>query len=129
MNKRGESFAFELVIFIILNIVFASLLIVFAVRSGNGTLIYEQSYAKQISLLLDQAKPEMTLFVDMTKANGVADKNKKNGELVKIDKEKGEIEVSLSDNGGYSFGYFTNYDIEYRINGNYLVINVKEKNA
>ena len=126
-NKKGESFVFELVIFIILNIVFSSLLIVFAVRSGNGTLIYEQSYAKQIGLLIDQAKPEMTLFVDMTKANEVAEKNKKNDELVKIDNEKGEILVSLSSKGGYSYSYFTDYDIEYRISGNYLVVNVREK--
>ena len=68
-KKRGKKGAIlmENVIFIILNILFITILILFLLRQGQGAVLLEQSYAKQIALLIDSAKPEMTIILDMTK--------------------------------------------------------------
>ena len=57
-DKRGKmTFLTGVVMFIILNVVFFTVLFLFLGIKGTGSGIYEQIYAKQIALLIDQAKP------------------------------------------------------------------------
>jgi len=135
-NKRGtsggESIEGDIVmpeiIFIILNIIYFGLLIVFVVKSSTGAWIYEQAYAKQIALVLDQSKPGMTISMNFTKAIQIADKNKRKKEnTFKIDSSKNKVILTLSNSGGYSYNYFVDYDITYKFDGNNLVFNIKDK--
>ncbi|GAJ02310.1 unnamed protein product [marine sediment metagenome] len=52
MKKRGTILA-ENIIFITLNILFLVILILFIWKQGAGAIVLEQSYAKQIALLVD----------------------------------------------------------------------------
>ena len=119
-SKRGGILIGNIV-FIILNLLFLTMLVLFIARQGSGIILLEQSYAKQIALVFDSAKPGMTVFLDFEKG---IDKIKDNfGEdYLKQDKLKKEIitfndnvvTVKLDDKGdrrGYSYSIFNDFDL------------------
>lgn len=120
----------ENVIFIILNILFLAILILFLLRQGQGAVLLEQSYAKQIALLIDSAKPGMVIILDMSKAKELAEKNGLEFEEIVI-KANNVITVKLSEEGGYSYSFFNDVDVSVRpdnsdpenINSYVIVIN------
>lgn len=108
MNKKATVLV-ENVIFIILNLAFISLLILFLSRQGSGAVVLEQSYAKNIALLIDQGKPVMEMKLNMQDAFDLAKKNGMNREdIVKIDGNI--VTVKLSSKGGYPYSFFNNVD-------------------
>lgn len=123
-GKKADSPLYSNLIFLILNLAFFSILLIFVLRAGSGSLVYEQIYAKQIALMLDSSKPGMEIRIDLSKAKEIAEKNNWKGELVKI--QNNLINVSLASNGGYSFEYFTNYKIESSYQGDILVLKVEK---
>jgi hypothetical protein len=127
-NKRGVEFVFGEAIFIILNILFISLLIIFVYKSSTGQVVYEQAYAKQIALMIDSAKPGMVISYDISKGMGVAEKDKKISEVLKINSESNYVLVSLG-KGGYKQGFFTNYKISSRTEGSKIILEFSEKTA
>lgn len=126
-DKRAESISFETTIFIILNVVFVVLILIFVNSSGKGAFIYEEMYAKQIALLIDNAEPGMTLGLDIAKAVELAEENGVAREkTIVINKEEGRVEVSLSEKGGHSFEYFSDYDVDLSFTGDHLFMKIKE---
>jgi len=135
-EKRADTVVLETTIFIILNLVFIVMLLIFVWSSGKGAFTYEEAYAKQIALLIDNAKPEMTLSFDIQKGVEIAkDKGIKEDEInkiVKIDEKENKVVVDLSGKGGYSYRYFTDYSVETEIvsgaqDEKFLTIKIKEK--
>lgn len=129
-NKRGsENLVIPVVIFIILNLMFAVIIMGYVFKSSTGALVYEQAYAKQIVLLVDSAKPVTQFSIDFTKGLEIAEANELNSEqisnLVKI--RDNEVLVKLGKAGGYKFGYFSDYEIDSYFDGNFLIVNVNEK--
>ncbi len=100
----------ENVVFIILNILFLSILILFLLKQGQGAALLEQSYAKQIALLIDSAEPGMTMILDMSKAKDLAEKNGLEFKDIVINTDN-IITVRLSESGGYSYSYFKDVDV------------------
>jgi len=140
MNKRGDTIVLETVIFIALNLVFGAVMTVFILNSSYGALIYEQNYAKEIALLLDEAKPGMTITLDMQEAVLIAQKYEFAGQkvsssdalskIVSLNKDLNLVTVSLSGRGGgYSYRYYSNYDVTLDSRGIVLQIKVEDKNA
>ncbi|MFA4953185.1 MAG: hypothetical protein WC584_03110 [Candidatus Pacearchaeota archaeon] len=125
-DKRGEDI-FPNVIFIVINILFFSMLMLFVFKASTGAMVYEQAYSKQIALLIDYSKPKTDIKIDFSKAIAVAKDNKKTSDLVKIDDVNKEVIVTLSSQGGYAFKYFSDYNVETEMVDNFLVIRVKEK--
>ena len=109
MKKRGNILV-ENLIFIILNILFLTILVLFLYRQGNGAIVLEQSYAKNIALLVDAGRPIMEMKLNMEEAMNLAEKNGlKREEIVKI--TGNTVTVKLSDKGGYSYSFFNNVDV------------------
>lgn len=109
MKKRGTILV-ENIIFIVLNLVFLTILIIFIAKQGSGAIVLEQSYAKQIALLVDSAKPVMIIKLNMDKAQKLADKNEMDfKDVVKINDNI--VTVKLSDRGGYSYSFFNDVDV------------------
>ena len=129
MNKKGDTLVFEIVIFIVLNLIFFVALFTFVWQSSKGALVYEQVYAKQIALLIDEAKSNTLIQVDLSDGARIAKSNKidPNG-IVSIDQNQKRVKVSLTGTGGYSFQYFNDYPLEVTIvqEGKLRII-VKEK--
>jgi hypothetical protein len=112
IKKRGKkgTILVENVIFIILNVIFLMILILFIYRQGNGAVVLEQSYAKNIALLIDAGKPIMEMKLNMEDAMALAEKNGVNREeIVKITGNL--VTVKLSEKGGYSYSFFKNVDV------------------
>lgn len=129
-GKKGElNILLERVIFFMLVLVFISMLAYFVYSSSTGANVYEQKYAKQIVLLIDEARPNMQALIDFTDGIEVAKENKKEEGLVRLDKEKNLVEVNLG-GGGYDYHYFSGYedisvyeDLENKV----IVVKVGEK--
>ncbi len=120
-NKRG--ILYEEVIFFILNLVFFVILTVFIVSSSHSRPLYEQAYAKQIAFMIDEAKPDMSIYIDMEKPLerfGREDPIK----VVKLDKEENRVIVNFGSSGGHYFYYFTNLTLSLERDHKYLVIKV-----
>jgi hypothetical protein len=108
-NKKGTILV-ENVIFIILNLSFLTILLVFLYRQGNGAIVLEQSYAKNIALLIDASKPVMEMKLNMADAMDLAKTNNvKREDIVTI--KDNIITVRLSEKGGYQYSFFNNVDV------------------
>ena len=62
LKKKGSILTGN-IIFILLNLLFLSILILFLIKQGEGAIVLEESYAKQIALLIDSAKTESVIVV------------------------------------------------------------------
>jgi hypothetical protein len=116
MNKRGQDLVLPIVIFLILNIAFFTLMLVFVQRVSSNAIVYEEIYAKKIGLILNRAEPGMSLQIDVTPIIKIALKNgiqtKDMQEVIKIDTEKGIVTVMARKEGGFSYPYFSKIKLD-----------------
>jgi hypothetical protein len=109
MKKRGQILA-ENVIFIILNLLFLTILLLFIHSKTGGEFLLEEKYAKQIALMIDSSKPKTTIYLNMEDA---IEKAKGNGidprEIVKI--QGSVVTVKLREKGQYSYSFFNNVKV------------------
>ncbi|MFH1503545.1 MAG: hypothetical protein ABIE36_02720 [Candidatus Diapherotrites archaeon] len=134
MKKKG-TILIENVVFIILNLIFLSVLVLFLLRQGSGAIVLEQIYAKEIAMIGDSAKPVMMIKIDMSKGKKLVDGNGVDfSKIVKINENI--VEVKLTSKGGYRYAFFNNIDLtayaerddKNEYTGMYvLTINEKEK--
>jgi hypothetical protein len=109
MNKRGN-LLIENVIFILLNFVFLAIMVLFLFRQGSGTVVLEQSYSKNIALLIDSAKPGTEMRINMEDAMKLAEGNGvKREEIIKI--SGNIIVVRLTQKGGYQYSFFNDVNV------------------
>ncbi len=111
-KKNGEILT-ENIIFIILNLVFLSILVVFLFSRTSTAAVFEEKYAKQIALALDSAEPGMTIYLEMKDAIKIAKKNSINLENV-ISIRDNLVTVRLRDGEGYSYSFFNNAQVTAR---------------
>lgn len=109
MQKKGEILV-ENIIFIVLNLLFISILVVFLINQTSGTAALGDTYSKNIALLIDSARPGMSITVDMQNALKLAEKN--GVDFSKILSIKGNyVTVDLSGKGGKSYHFFNNINV------------------
>ena len=130
-NRKGELgdiVGLDETIFLILNLVFFVILLTFVYNAGSRAFVYEESYAKQIVSIVDNAKPGINVLLDVSKGLEVG---RKNGIVVnnnfRVDNNENKIMVRLSSNG-YSYKYFSDYDVKLSLQDNLLLISIGEKN-
>lgn len=135
-SKKGDTLILEPVLFITLNTLFFVVMLLFVWRASSGAIVYEQAYAKQIALAIDDAKPGTIAYLNMQEAIDLAKSSKGGanptaeevlGQIVKLDTAENRIIVSLTKSGGYSFQYFSDYDVKVEPFGLFLKIEVQEK--
>lgn len=109
-NARGEILV-ENVIFIVLNVIFLSILIFFLFKQGSGAVLLEQTYSKQIALMVDSARPVMEIKLNMEKARIISEENKIDfGEAVSI--AGNVVKVRLIEKGGYEYSFFNDVEVQ-----------------
>lgn len=110
-NRRGAILV-ENIIFIILNLIFLTILILFIARQGEGAIVLEQSYAKEIALMIDSAKPGMTLQFDMKEGRELAEKKGANfKDIVKINENVVTVKLTDDEGGGFSYSFFNDVQV------------------
>ena len=124
-DKRAK-ILMENIIFIILNLLFLTILILFLFKQGQGAVVLEQSYAKHIALVIDSAKPVMLIKINMDKGKELAEDNGVNfEEVVRINGNV--VTVKLSEKGGYSYSFFNDVDVGEYPEGEFYVFTINEK--
>jgi len=113
MKSKKAGVLQEQIIFWILNIVFFSLILVFAVRTGSHTGIMEETYAKQIALTIDSMDKNMEVEMDLSELYKIAEKNDFKGELFFLEKDKNIIIVTAGKGEGYRYRYFSDLDFDF----------------
>ena len=119
-NKKG--ILTGTVMFIILNLVFFSMLLYFANQSISGLDIKEKILAKQVALFINSAKPETLMIFDIKEYLDAAENKLNTEEIIKI--EEGKVKVKLDDDT-FVLPHFSSYKIEYKVYGNFLEVSVK----
>lgn len=111
-NKKANILV-ENIIFIVLNVLFLTILIIFLFSKTGSAAVLEEKYAKQIALLIDSAKPGMTIHLNMEDAVEEADKAGWDAENI-VTRNDNLITVKLRGEGGYSYSFFN--DVEVNVN-------------
>jgi hypothetical protein len=126
MKDKKAKIVMETLIFFILNLVFFVVILTFVYSSGDREFVYEQTLAKEIALIIDNAKPGMIISLDLTEYIEVAEENKQPIEkIVKLNKEENRVEVNLKQKGGYSYQYFSDYEVSVESEKKLLFIVIK----
>ncbi len=128
MEKRAEAGLLETIVFLILNIIFFGVMMVFAYNSGSQSFIYEQAYAKQLALLVDNSKPDMVVMMNIEELIPIAlKKNKDINKVFSVDEKTNEIRVNLNPRGGYGYKYFSDNSVKLEVRENYLFVIIGKK--
>ena len=112
LAQRKGNILTENVIFIILNLVFFAILLVFLMSKAGNPALLEEKYAKQIALTIDAAKPGMIIHLNMGDAiNAAKSNNVPPSQAVKI--SGNIVTVKLQQDGnGYSYSFFNNVNVK-----------------
>ncbi|MBW6442617.1 hypothetical protein K0A97_02440 [Patescibacteria group bacterium] len=110
-KKKGAELLIEDTVFIILNIVFISLLIVFVFsKTGSGANL-EEIYSKKIALMIDAAEPGMQIYLNMEDAIKIAEKEKVDLNEGVVTIKDNIVTVKLREKGGYSYSFFNDVSV------------------
>ncbi|HUS49865.1 MAG TPA: hypothetical protein VMV95_04090 [Bacillota bacterium] len=108
INKKGNILT-QNIIFIVLNLVFLLILVLFLVSKSGGAAVLEEKYAKQMALILDSVEPGMVISLNMEDAIKIANKENRDLDDV-IDVQDNIVTVQLREKGGYSYSFFNDID-------------------
>jgi|TARA_Y100000310_G_C20479060_1_gene713829 hypothetical protein len=109
MKKRGQILV-ENIIFIVLNLIFLTILILFIYSKIGSEAILEEKYSKQIALMIDSAKPGMNILLNMEDALIKADENSWDRKKI-VFIEGNTVTVKLREKGGNSYSFFNDVDV------------------
>ena len=104
MNKKGSNILIENIIFILLTLIFFSILIIFIFSRTTSAILIEEELAKQIALIIDSAKPGMTIKINVEEAIAKARSANYHENIISI--QNNLVTVKLRDKGGYSYSFF-----------------------
>ena len=111
MKKKGESILIENIGYILLVLVFVSILFFAITRVGSQATIYEQAYAKQIALVINQVESGMEIELDIFEISELARKNDFKGQIIAIDNSENKVTVRLAEGKGYEYYFFVNNEV------------------
>jgi uncharacterized protein YpmS len=109
INKKANILT-ENIIFIILNLIFIMILVLFVFSKSENAAFLEEKYAKQIAMIIDSAKPVMTIKLNVEDAIKEKDKNFDMNNMVVITDNL--VTIKLRDKEGYSYSFFNNVEVK-----------------
>jgi hypothetical protein len=127
MNKKAENLIIGNITYLLFVLIVVVGLFFFVTRAGSQAPLYEQIYAKQISLAINKAKPGMAFDMDIFDIYNIARKNRFEGNIVLIDNVNNLVIVKLVNGRGYSYNFFNDVHVDARIeNKGELILDIKE---
>lgn len=124
--KKGN-ILMENVIFIILNLVFLSMLLLFIYLKSSPTSSIEQVTAKQIALMIDASEPGTEISLDVEEVVNKAEKNNIEWPIT-IDNVNNLVRVKLSEKSYYDYTFFNDVDVsDYSIDFNKKLLRLEIK--
>jgi len=107
MKRRGNILA-ENIVFIILTLIFFSILVFFIFSRTGGASLTEEELAKQVALIIDSSKPGTIVKINVEDALAKAKKENYQGSIISVNGNV--VTVKLREKGGYSYTFFNNVD-------------------
>ena len=124
MNKKAD-LLHENLIFIVLNVIFFVMMILFVQMKGSAIHIAEEETAKQIALIIDVSKPGTDIEINLAdffeKADG---KGMRKDKTIIIDNEKNLVTVKGSLDTFYDYSYFNDVNVKFNFKDDYLILEV-----
>ncbi|MFH1501181.1 MAG: hypothetical protein ABIE22_04525 [archaeon] len=111
LRKRGMSELLERILFIVLNIIFFSIVLLFVSGAFSGALLLEKSYAKQFALTIDSASEGSEFIIDFSEGLEMAKSRGVNPE-VSVDNKRNVVKVKLDNGKGYEYDFFNDVEVE-----------------
>lgn len=109
-EKKAENILTENVIFIILNLAFFAILLVFIFINTSSVALIEQKTAKQIALLIDASNPGTEISLGVEEILKEAGKNNIKWPIT-LDNENNLVIVKLTEKGYYEYAFFNDVDV------------------
>jgi hypothetical protein len=111
MKKRGNILT-ENIIFLVLNLIFLSIMLVFVVSQTGSTAVAREKYSKQIALMLDSAQPGMIITFNMKEAYEIAEKENYGGDILSISGNKVHVKLNGDErNEGGTYYFFNDISV------------------
>jgi hypothetical protein len=108
-NKRGNILT-QNIIFIVLNLIFFAILVIFLFSKTGSAAVLEEKYAKQIALIIDAAEPGMIISLNMEDAIKIAEKEKQDLDNI-VSVRDNVVTVQLREKEYYSYSFFNDIDV------------------
>jgi hypothetical protein len=127
MKSKKANLLTENLVFIILNVSFFVILLVFVYIQSSSIHLDEERIAKQITLIIDSAREDTLVkinfgdFLKRVEKNGVSSIN-----AIKIDNDKNLVIVKGDKNSFYEYAFFNNLSVEYKLENKVLVMEFKK---
>ncbi len=128
-SEENENPLLQYIIYIILTIIISSAVIVFVLRVAEGASFNEKIYAKNIALLIDDAKPGTTILVDIGRGAKIAEKSNFKPEI-EIKENKVIVKFAPTKPGFENYDTFfrdLNVEAEYLQNNRQVKLIITEK--
>jgi len=127
-NRRGENILTENLLFIILNFVFLTVLILFLVSKVGNAAVLEEKYSKQIAMIIDSSRPVMTVAIDMQDAMEEKEEGVLENNIVIINENVVTVKLR-EEGGGYSYSFFNDVAVSSYFDStkNKFIINIDRK--
>src|SRR3989344_2704648 len=115
MDKKGTNVLLDNVVYVILAIIFFSMILYFLRNQWFQASFYENYYSKEISKVVNLAKPGDEIVLDVQKATEIAQKQslRSFSEIFQFDNVNNEICVKLSAGRKKCYTYFNDVDVPY----------------
>ena len=114
INNRANILT-ENIVFILLNLVFLSILILFLVSKMSSVGVMEERYAKEIALLIDASEDGMFLYLNMEDAiKEAVDGGLSEHKIVSI--KNNVVNVKLKEGVGFSYSFFNDVHVKPYLN-------------
>lgn len=115
-NRKKGDILMSNVIFILLVVLFFSILLTFVVKQSSREYILEEQTAKKIALAIDAAEPGTQILFNFKKVL------KENSMDEPIFIQGNVVSVKLSEKTGYHYSFFNNVNVEVVKQGNGKII-------
>lgn len=106
-NKKSQSLITGVIMFLVLNVVFFSIMSIFVNSVGTTASFIEKEYSRKIALSLDKFVPGTEVSVDISELYSYARNNNYAGNIVIMDYTNNKVTVKLRNGEGSSYYYFT----------------------
>lgn len=124
--KNKADILTENIIFLIIVVVFFTIMFIFISRQASSEYLLEEKTAKQLTLIIDASRPGTEIMLNLKKVLKEAEKNEiQEAAAVKIDSDANLVFVKLSEKSGYSYGFFNDVNVEYKIENDFLIMEIK----
>src|SRR3989344_6577479 len=108
MEKKGDVLT-ENIIFIILTLIFFSILITFVFTRSSGNAIKEEELAKQVALIVDSAKPGMIIKINVEDYLELAKKENYDKNIITINGNL--VTAKFREKVGYPYSFFNDVSV------------------